>query len=231
MWKKKKVILLFVVILIIALLSAGIYFLLNKFNITDIKTLRNFISKFGTLSWVVFLIAEVILSTIVFVIPFEDELWISLAILLFDVNSGFVLSVVGMILTSSFLYLIGNKLGIKVASKIIGKKELENIQNKYDIKSKHSLPLMYLIPLFPHDSLCVVAGLSKMNFVYFFVVTLIMRSFEIFNLCFFASGVLNLSNLSALDWFCLINLIVIDFYLLLKLKNFIKRKISKKPKD
>ena len=120
MRKSRKILLIISIIVVLCLLSFLIYILLDKFNITNVKTLRQFISKFGMWSWVVYLLVQVVISTPIFVMPLEDEMWVSLSILLFGVKQGFVLSVLGMILTSSLLYLIGNKLGVKVAEKIIG---------------------------------------------------------------------------------------------------------------
>ena len=160
--------------------------------------------------------------------PLEDETWVTLSILLFGLHKGFILSVIGMIATSSLLYLIGNKLGVKIASKIVGEEELKSVQNKFDVKNKLSLPFMYLIPFFPHDSLCIVAGLSKMKFIYFFVVTLFIRSIEIVSICFLGNGLINWQDLSVFEWCVIINLAIIDVVLLKKLQNVMERKLSKK---
>lgn len=229
--KVKKVFWCVLIILGLCLISFLIYFLLNKFNITSIKTLRNFIKQFGSASWIVFVILEVLLSVPIFVIPFEDELWVTLAIVLFGAKVGCVLSVLAMILTSSVLYLFGRKFGVKLANKIIGEKAVENVQTKLNIKSKFSLPFLYLIPLFPHDILCVTSGISKMNFVYFFIVTLLLRSIEIVAICFFGGELINWASLSGFDWFVLINLLIIDIYLLSKLQKLMEKRAEKKTND
>jgi len=228
MRKSRKILLIISIIVILCLLSFLIYILLDKFNITNVKTLRQFISKFGMWSWVVYLLVQVVISTPIFVMPLEDEMWVSLSILLFGVKQGFVLSVLGMILTSSLLYLIGNKLGVKVAGKIIGEEDLQRVQNKFDVKNKLSLPFMYLIPFFPHDALCVVAGLSKMKFIYFFIITLLFRSFEIVSICFLGNGFIDWKSLSVFEWCVVANLAVIDIYLMRKLQHFMENKLDKK---
>lgn len=228
MRKYKKILFSITIILIICLFSLLLYYLLKKFDITNVKTLRNFIGKFGVWGWGVYIVFQVLTSTPIFVIPFEDEMWVTIAILLFGVKAGFVLSVIGMILTSSLLYLIGRKLGVKIASKIVGEEELLKVQSKFDVKNKLSLPFMYLIPFFPHDVLCVVSGLGKMRFVYFFFITLIMRSLEIFSLCFLANGFINWKELTLFDWLVVANLAIIDFYLMRKLQVFMENKLNKK---
>lgn len=228
MRKSKKILLILTIILILCLFSYLIYFLLDKFNITNVKTLRKFIGQFGVWGWVVYILVQVIISTPIFVMPFEDEMWVTISILLFGVKQGFILSVIGMILTSSLLYLIGNKLGVKIASKIIGEEELVNVQNKFDVKNKLSLPFMYLIPFFPHDVLCVVAGLSKMKFVYFFLVTLFVRSIEIVSICFLGNGFIDWKSLTTVEWCVVANLAIIDIYLMRKLQRFMENKLTKR---
>lgn len=228
MRKSRKILLIISIILILCLVSYFIYFLLDKYEISNVKTLRNFIGKFGVWSWIIYLLIQVIISTPIFVIPLEDEMWVTLSILLFGVYKGFLLSVAGMILTSSLLYLVGSKFGVKIASKIIGKEELENVQSKFDVKNKLSLPFMYLIPFFPHDVLCVVAGLSKMKFLYFFIVTLFLRSVEIISICFLGKSFIEWKSLSMFEWCIIGNLAIVDIYLLRKLQNCMENKLNKK---
>lgn len=213
------------------MLSFFVYFLLKQFNITSISTLRDFIAKFGAGAWAVFLITQIVLSVPIFVVPFEDELWVTLAIILFGAKIGFLLSVAGMIAVSSILYFCGNKFGVKLAQKFVGKKELEDVQKKSEIKSALSLPFLYLIPLFPHDILCVTSGINKINFAYFFVVTLLLRSIEIVAICFMGGSLIDWKSLSAFEWLVLSNLAIIDIYLLTKLSKFMEKRLEKNSKE
>lgn len=228
MQKTKKIILIVSIILIICALSIGLYSLLKHFNITSINTLRNFISKFGAWSWIVFIVIQVILSVPIFVIPLEDELWVTLSILLFDNKFGFVISAIAMAITSAILYLLGRKLGVKIAEKIVGEKNLKEFQAKYDIKNKLSLPFMYLIPFIPHDMLCVSSGLSKIKFWYFILITIPLRSIEIVAICFLGGEFIVWKELRLFDWLILVNLALIDFVLLKKLQNFMENKLANK---
>lgn len=210
------------------MLSFFVYFLLKKFNITSISTLRDFIAQFGGGAWAIFLLTQIVLSVPIFVVPFEDELWVTLSIILFGAKIGFLLSIVGMIAVSSILYFCGNKFGVKLAQKFVGKKELEDVQKKSEIKSALSLPFLYLIPLFPHDILCVTSGINKINFAYFFVVTLLLRSIEIVAICFMGGSLIDWKSLSVFEWLVLSNLAIIDIYLLTKLSKFMEKRLEKK---
>lgn len=228
--KKKRILWIIFFVAVVCVLSFLIYFLLKKFNITSISTLRDFIAQFGGWAWAVFLVTQIVLSVPIFVVPFEDELWVTLSIILFGAKIGFLLSIIGMIAVSSILYFCGNKFGIKLAQKFVGKKELDNVQKKSEIKSALTLPFLYLIPLFPHDILCVTSGINKINFAYFFVVTLLLRSIEIVAICFMGGDFIDWSTLSVFDWVVFANLVVIDIYLMTKLQKYMENKLEKRDK-
>ena len=228
MRNSKKIILILALILVLVTISLLMYFLFKKFDITNIKILRRFISGFGVCGWIIYLLLQVLISTPIFVVPLEDEIWVTLSILLFGIEKGFVLSVIGMILTSSTLYFLGRKCGTKIVGKIIGEEELVRVQSRFDVKGKLTLPFMYLIPCFPHDALCIVSGLTKMKFWYFFIVTLFLRSIEIVSICFLSNGFIDWKNLSTFDWIVAVNLAIIDVYLLKKLSNHMEKRLDKK---
>ncbi|MBQ8430884.1 MAG: TVP38/TMEM64 family protein [Clostridia bacterium] len=226
--KTKKILLILIIVAIISLLSLGIYFLLDKLNITSISNLRRYINKFEDKSWLVFVVAQVLISTPIFIIPFEDELWVTVALLLFSPKLAFVVCAISTIIVSALLYLMGRILGSKVVAKIVGEEELKSVQEKFSVKSKLSLPIMYFIPFFPHDTLCLVAGISKMNFWYFMLITILIRPIETVCLCFLGAELINWSSLSKFDWIVFINLICIDLFMLKKLQVYMEKKLENK---
>lgn len=226
--KLKTILKILILALTMIAISLSVYIFLKKFNITNIATLRKFINKFGVWSGVIFVLIQVLISTPIFIIPFEDEFWVTLSILLFGAKLGFMLSAIAMLFTSLLLYFIGNKLGYKIAKKIVSEKDLIEVQQKFNVKNKMALPFMYMIPLFPHDTLCIIAGISKMNVWYFSIVTLVMRSLEIFGLCFLGGELIPWSSFTKFDWVIIINLLIVDFYLMTKLSKYMENKIDKK---
>ena len=206
--------------------------MLKKLDITSISNLRTFISKFNGWSWFIFIISQVLISTLIFVIPFEDELWVTLSIILFGAKTGFVLSTIAIMLVSLLLYLLGRNFGTKLASKFVGEETVVSMQNKLEVKGKLSLPFIYFIPFLPHDALCLVAGLSKMNFWYFFVITLLIRPIEILAVCFLGGGIIDWKTLSTFDYLLVTNIAIVDFYLLKKLAHKMESKLQhKRAKD
>lgn len=220
--------------LIIALfvgVSIGVYFILKALGVTSIDKLQELIANCGAWSWVVFAVLFITSSTLLCFIPGTSATFIGLSVVLFGAIKGFIICSIAVFITSSLLFLIGNTLGEKAAIKLVGKESLEKAQNLLDMKSKMFLPLMFLFPIFPDDALCLAAGMTKMRYRYFALITAIFRSVGIATICFLGSGLINWAALSIIDWFMLVS--VCAFWLILifkyqdKLEKFIIRKGKK----
>lgn len=218
-----------IVILVICyvVISIVVYLILKACGLGTVGQIRDFISMCGNWSYVAFFLFQVIVSTFICVIPFEDELLTGVAIVLFGPVKGFLIASFNMFVTSCVQYVIGRYFCKGLLIKIIGGDGVERYQETFKIKGMVLLPVLYLVPLFPHDSLCILSGLAKLKFWYFAVVTLIMRSVEIASLCFLGSGLIDFASFETIDWIIIINLIIIDVYLLIKLQKYIDNRIGK----
>ena len=76
---------------------------------------------------------------------------------------------------SIIAFFLGRKLGRKAVVWIIGESTLVKWQTKLKGKDNLILTTMFLLPLFPDDVLCFIAGLSSMSNKYFIVMILICR--------------------------------------------------------
>lgn len=223
---KKNVLKIIGLTLIYVAVSLGIYFILDAFGLTSVSKIRNLVAKTGGWSYVVFFLFQVLTSTFICIIPFEDEVLTTVALLLFGPIKGFLIGAFNMFVTSTLQFLLGRYLGRDIVVKFLGEESLNKYENYLKVKGELMLPIMYCIPLLPHDTLCILAGMSKMKYWYFAIVTLILRSLEIASICFLGSGLIDFGALSILDWIMIVNFIIIDAYLLIKLKNYIENKIS-----
>lgn len=213
---------LLLIILGFAIFSVAIYFILKLFGITNISTLQNIILNNKNLSGLIYIVITAILLTLLCFVPLLNTSLIVLGIVLFGPLNAFILSLIATLLSNSILFFIGDKFGEAVARKVIGKKDLELAQDFVDNKSKILLPLLFVLPGFPDEALCIVAGMTKMKFWYLILVSTIYHSLEIGLFCFFGSGLINWSTLTIIDWFLLINVILIDLYFLFKLEKSLK---------
>ena len=225
---KKSVLKICCLIFVYIAISLGLYFILKACGLTNVSKIRDLVSKYGVWSYLIFFVFQIMFSTFICIVPFEDELLVMCAIVLFGPIKGFVVGVINMMATSILQFVIGRYFCRGVLAKLLGVDSVSRYENYLKVKGEIMLPLLYAIPLFPHDSLCILAGMSKMRVWYFALVTLIMRSIEIAEICFLGSGIIDLKSFGIIDWMFFINLIIVDIYLIVKLHKYIENKINKK---
>ena len=210
-----KLVLVFVVF---ALVSVVIFFICRACGLTDIEKIRLFVERSGKWGIAVFFVFELFATTLFCFVPILDTAMVLLGCLLFGARVGFLVSFVVIFISSSLLFLLGDKCGEKLAEKFVGKAELEKAQDMVENKSKILLPLVFLLPCLPDDALCIAAGMTKMRYWYFAIITLIFRGLDVAIVCFFGS--LNWASFSVVDWVLMINLLIVDVYLIFKLQNW-----------
>lgn len=215
-------------ILTILLISIVAYFILRACGITSIEGLRELITKCGAWGWIVYIVLFIACTSLLCFIPGTSATFIAVAIVLFGACQAFAISAISVFLSSSLMFLIGNTLGEKAACRLVGEESLKKAQDLIDVKSKIFLPLMFMFPAFPDDALCMVAGMTKMRYWYFATIVLIFRSIGIATICFLGSDIIKWAELSIVDWFVLINAVIIDIYAVFKISGKIEAKIKNK---
>ena len=145
--------------------------------------ITNFIS--GINSWVVYLVIWAIVFIQVTIIPVPMWVVINAAVVIPAINLSlkvfdgwlFILIVLSATIVGVIIaYIIGNKFGVRAIKWCAGD---ENDFNKWsefvNKKGKIWYALSVLLPVFPDDILCFVAGALKFNFAYFLIVNIFFR--------------------------------------------------------
>ena len=224
----KKWLKILLVVLSFAAISILIYFILKAFNLTNINTIRKIVARSGKFGVVVYTILTALMLIFLCFVPLLNTSLAILGIALLGSKIAFVSNIIAVFISTTTLFYIGDKLGEKFASKLVGEKTLTETQNLIDHKSRFWLPFLFITPGIPDEAICLVAGMTKMKYWYLVLVSMIYHTVEIGLFCFIGSGFINWGALSVIDWFLIINIIVIDIYLLLKLeKNLEKTKKNK----
>ncbi len=227
---KKKIIIGAITIICLVGLGVGIYFLLRHFGITSVEGIRAIVEKCGVWGWLVFLLLQIAVTSLLCFIPATSMTFIIVSVILFGALRGFIISASGVILSSLAMFFIGHFGGERIAKKIVGEQSLKKAQDLIDFKSKIFLPLMFIFPAFPDDALCMVAGITKMKWWYFLIVVVICRTVGVATICFLGGGLIDWTNLSLVDWFVLVNVGIFDIYIVFKLSNKLENKIKQKKK-
>ncbi len=233
--RTKKILKIIGAILAAVLIIIGIFFLFKHFGITDKDSLQEIIKSVGAWGPIVFFLLQVVVATLLPVIPGMNLMFLILAGTLFDnVFLAVLIALLGVWTSSILLFTIGNTLGEKVAAKIVGAEDLNKAQDLIDTKSKIYLPIMFLFPFFPDDALCLSAGMTKMKYSYFIPIVLIFRSTGALTtvLTSFYSQhlyeILGFNTLSPIGWIMLVNLIAFDVYVVYKFTKWLEKKMNEK---
>ena len=128
----------------------------------------------------------VILHTLV--IPISTTPFVLLGVAVFGPNTAFVATVVATLIGSVLTFAAGKTFGKKFVIWLIGKEKFVEYNNSIKYSGKYYLGTMFLLPVFPDDILCLMAGASDMTYREFSIIALITRPPMIAFTCYMGSG-------------------------------------------
>ena len=185
---KKKILRSLLVLFIIALFLTLLYFILvwtglwEKFNSVD--KLKNLILGLGIWGRITFVFLQFLQVTI---LPLPSPIIIIAGSLIYGPFQAGLLSLAGILLGSGFAFFLGKVFGVKIVRFMIGK-EAQEKWSKTLGDCKYSFVIMMLLPCFPDDILCLVAGLTDMSWTFFMVTQFIARPIGIFSVSYLSNG-------------------------------------------
>ena len=150
----------------------------------------------------------------VVILPIPSTVTVVAGAALFGAFLGSIYSLIGIVAGSLVAFFIGRYAGIRVVSWMVGKETLEKWLKKIKGKDKLLLTAMFLLPVFPDDVLCFVAGFSSMSAWYFFAVILISRILAVFTTSYSVTLIPFDKWWGLLIWGILLVLIVVLFVFL-----------------
>jgi uncharacterized membrane protein YdjX (TVP38/TMEM64 family) len=133
------------------------------------EKIRNWVSDWGAKAPLLFIGLQ-LLQVIVSVIP--GEIPQIAGGYLFGVWLGILYSLIGITLGSAFNYYLARLLGRPFVRSILKKERLEKFENfARSKKVTAAFLLLFLVPAFPKDTLCYVAGITPMRFFPFLLIS------------------------------------------------------------
>ena len=172
------VLLSFFLVFIYVLQTTGFFVVFN-----DVKKLQEYLQNAGAWMPITYILLQFLQ---VVILPIPGIVSTAAGVAVFGPFLAGVYSAIGIILGSFFAFLIGRKWGSKAVVWMIGRDALEKWQKKLKGKDNLILTLMFILPLFPDDVLCFLAGLSTMGTGYFSIVIIFTRLVGIFTTCYAA---------------------------------------------
>lgn len=181
--------------------------------VKDENALREYLREKGR--WMPFV--YVVLQYLqVVILPVPSVVSTLAGVALFGAFKTVIYSLIGILLGSFTAFFIGRKLGNKAVVWIIGKENLLKWQKKLKGKDNLLLTLMFILPVFPDDILCFIAGLSSMSTKYFLIMSTCSRILSISATCYSIS-ILPLNTWwGLLVWGIIIIAVILAFILIYK---------------
>lgn len=174
---------------ILMILFAVIYYLLWANNLivymNSVESIKELIISTGIWGQLVFTLIQ-FLQVVILPIPAIISTLAGVAI--FGPFISFVLSCIGIILGSFVAFLIGRILGRKVVEWIVGKETTIKYAKLLNDKGKFAFPLILILPVFPDDLVCMIAGITTMSMRFFLISVILLRPIGIIATCYIGSG-------------------------------------------
>ena len=136
----------------------------NKISINSIKSnadyFKLFILSFDPYSYLVFIIVQII--QVVFA-PIPGQVTGILGGYIFGFTGGLLYTMIGLLLGSYIAMLAGRTFGFAIISRIVSKKFLAKYDYLRSEKSLETFFIIFLLPYFPDDAICLVAGMTRIK--------------------------------------------------------------------
>lgn len=186
---KKKIFRCLFVFCILLLLILLIGLILRLCGVNDLfgsaERLREMILSAGAWGYAVFFAIQLLQ---VVVLPAPAAVFHLAGTLVYGPHIAFLLSSVSVICGSVIAFFIGRVCGRPAVEWCIGKEMTEKYAGMLGKTGNLLFILMQLLPFFPDDILCMVAGLSPMKFSFFLPTVILVRPIFIAAVCYFGTG-------------------------------------------
>ncbi len=200
--------------------------------IQDENSLREYLAQKGAWMPVIYVILQYLQ---VVILPIPSVVSTLAGVALFGPFQTTIYSLIGVLLGSFTGFFIGKKLGNKAVAWMIGEDTMIKWQKKIKGKDYLLLTLMFILPVFPDDVLCFVAGLSTMTLRYFSVMIVISRILQISVTCYSIDLIPFNTWWGLLIWGVFFAVLLAGFLVVYKnidkIQEWISKRFSKNKKD
>ena len=235
--RKKLIINILIMIAIIVVFSIVSTLLLSAFGVISfddgIQFNTSLFDRFrdSWYGWIVFILAQTVLTMFLCAIPGASMAFIILCTNLYpEPWQAFIISFASVMISSTVMYMIGRFGGYKVCEKLLGaedcEKSLELLRNKGTIY----FPLMMMFPIFPDDALVMIAGTLKMKLRWFVPSIVLGRGIGIAAIVFGLSIIPFNEFTTVYDWIVFITVCIFWVIMLFKLAHKFNEKLNNKSK-
>lgn len=219
----------------IVILAGGIFlaFIILKHTgwldkLSDVDSLVNIINtKYRVLTILIYILVQML--QVIF-LPIPAFVTTTAGFMIFqNMWEPILYSLAGIIPASIIGFMLGRWLGKPFVGWMVGKENMEKYLNKTAGKERPVFFTMFLLPFFPDDILCMVAGITPMSFKFFLIIQFICRPPAVIGTILVNSFFSELKDILFTTWWGIILVILFIFAvgLLLYLSYKYSEKIEK----
>ena len=218
------IVLIFLMLLYFVFVWTGVWESINS-----VEKIRMFILSMGFWGRFAYVLLQFLQVTF---LPIPSTVSTLAGVLVYGPLQTALLSLAGILLGSVFAFWLGKQFGKKLIVFMVGEQSCDK-WTKFLSNAKYSFFVMMVLPIFPDDILCLVAGLTDMTWRFFVTTNLIARPLGIFLTCYLGSGeLIPYEGWGLLAWGVIILFVATILYLSFKyqkqIENFLKRKFKTK---
>ena len=176
------------VLLTLALLAGGGVFLWRSgffAALTSTQAMQDYIEHFSPFGQCIFFVVQ-LLSVILAPIP--SNITALAGAVLFGMWQSFFLTYAAVLAGSCVVFGLARALGRPFADRVVSRKISEKYLGIIHAKQDVFLLLVFLLPFFPDDVICILAGLTKISPLRFLVIVVISRPWGLLVSCLIGGG-------------------------------------------
>lgn len=185
---KKTILRLILTVVIIGALIGVSYLILYLLGWTNLtrEELQEYVSSTGAIAPLVFILISFLQVTFV---PIPGAITILAGNYVFGAGLSFLYSYIGMFLGGVFAFLLGRLIGRPFVNWVAGGADkVDKLLKKLKGRENILLFFMFLLPFFPDDILCSVAGVLPIGWFGFLAIQVVTRATSIGGTLLFMSG-------------------------------------------
>ena len=219
------------VITCICLIGYSVLYYFDILSIfSNVYTLKEYILSTREKGVIIYILIQ--LLQVVF-LPIPESVICIVGSLIYGPLLGGIYCTIGVLLGSFISFFTGKIFGYKLVSWIVGKDNVDKYTELIRKRGEFFLGLAFLLPMFPDDILCFIAGITKISTKKFFWVTLITRPIGVICMAYFGSGkIIPFNNWGIFVWLGILVLVIVFTIIMYKwqdkIQDFILTKVFQK---
>ena len=194
-------------------------------DFASLERLRQLIRDSGGWAYLVYIVLQFLN---VVLLPLPGFLFMLAALSIFGIWPTFWVTLIVTWVGSIICFWFGRTCGSKAVAWCVGTETAERYQKLLGTKGNVLFLIMQILPFFPDDMLCMIAGLTQMKFRFFLLVMLIAKPLYIATVCFLGSGsLIPFSGWGVPVWIALTLILTVGFAVFCKYQTAIENWFAK----